>query len=78
LCSLVYWQLSLQNFVFKERSDSHAILMKKAILVAGLGGQQGCETSRLPHFLYTRLIVGCEVSALRAGRLLPTRKIPGT
>jgi hypothetical protein len=28
----------------------------KAILVRGLGGSQGCKTSRLPHFLDNRLI----------------------
>jgi hypothetical protein len=40
--------------------------------VTGHGGPSGCETSRLPHFLYT---VGSQLavrlSALRAGRPLP-------
>jgi hypothetical protein len=30
-------------------------LKRKAIPVTGRGGPQGCETSRLPHFLDNRL-----------------------
>jgi hypothetical protein len=37
----------------------------KAIPVTGRGGSQGCETSRLPHFLDNRLTDGGEVSLTR-------------
>jgi hypothetical protein len=42
------------------------ILGKKgeAIRVTGRGGLSGCETSRLPHFLYSRLTDGGEVVGL--------------
>jgi hypothetical protein len=50
----------------------------KAIPVTGLEGPWGCETSRLPHFLDDRLTDGARLSASRAVRPLPTRKIPGT
>jgi hypothetical protein len=36
----------------------------KATPVTGRGGPQGCETSRLPHFLYNRLTDGGEVVSL--------------
>jgi hypothetical protein len=36
----------------------------KAIPVTGRGGPQGCETSRLPHFLVNRLANGGEVATL--------------
>jgi hypothetical protein len=36
----------------------------KAVPVTGRGGPQGCETSRLPHFLDSRLIDGGEVVSL--------------
>jgi hypothetical protein len=36
----------------------------KAIRVTGRGGPQGCETSRLPHFLDNRLTDGGEVVSL--------------
>jgi hypothetical protein len=52
---------------------------KKTILVTGHEGPYGCATSRLTYFLQT---IGSQMavrlSALRAGRPLPTRKIPGT
>jgi hypothetical protein len=43
------------------------ILLKKckAIPVTGRGGPQGCETSRLPHFLDNWLTDGGEVVSLR-------------
>jgi hypothetical protein len=48
------------------------IMKGKAIPVTGRGGPLGCETSRLPHFLYNRFTHGGELSALRAGSpLLP-------
>jgi hypothetical protein len=40
----------------------------KAIPVTGRGDPQGCETSRLPHFLDTRLTEGGEVVS-------PTRRL---
>jgi hypothetical protein len=50
----------------------------KAIPITGLGGPQGCETSRPPHFLDNRLTDGGEV--VRVTHRLPftPRKIPGT
>jgi hypothetical protein len=36
----------------------------KAVPATGRGGAQGCETSRLPHFLDNRLIDGDEVVSL--------------
>jgi hypothetical protein len=36
----------------------------KTIPVTDRGGPQGCETSRLPHFLYNRLTDGGEVVSL--------------
>jgi hypothetical protein len=39
------------------------MMMKcKAIPVTGCGGPQGCETSRVPHVLDSRLTDGAEVS----------------
>jgi hypothetical protein len=40
-------------------------------------GPQGCETSRLPHFLENRLTITVKLSALRP-IFLYHRKIPGT
>jgi hypothetical protein len=39
-------------------------LKVKAIPVTGCGGPKGCETSRLPHFLDSRLTDGGEVVIL--------------
>jgi hypothetical protein len=36
----------------------------KAIHLSGCGGPQGCETSRLPHFLDNRLTDGGKVVSL--------------
>jgi hypothetical protein len=38
--------------------------IRKALPVTGLGGLQGCETSKLPHFLDNRLTDGVEVVSL--------------
>jgi hypothetical protein len=38
-----------------------AMKLSKAITVTGRGRTQGCETSRLPHFLYSLLTDGVEV-----------------
>jgi hypothetical protein len=52
---------------------------KKSIPVRGREGPQGCERSRLPHLLDNRLTDGGKVvTALRAGRALPPRNLPGT
>jgi hypothetical protein len=50
----------------------------KAIPVAGRGGPQGYETSRLTHFVDNQLIVGGEVVSLRRRPPFTPRKIPGT
>jgi hypothetical protein len=52
----------------------------KTLLVKGRGGPEGCETSRLPHFLDNRLTDGGEVISLtrRQAALYPPRKIPST
>jgi hypothetical protein len=50
----------------------------KAISVTGRGGPQGCETSRLPHFLDNRLTDGGEVVSLTRRPPFTPRKIPGT
>jgi hypothetical protein len=45
----------------------------KAIPATGHGGPQGCETSRLPHFLDNRLTDGGEVFSLTCRPLPPGR-----
>jgi hypothetical protein len=50
----------------------------KAIPVTGLGCPQGCETSRLPHFLDNRLTDGGEVVSLKHRPPFTPRKVPGT
>jgi hypothetical protein len=50
----------------------------KAIPVTDRGSPQGCETSRLPHFLDNRLTDGGEVVSLTRRPPLPPMKIPGT
>jgi hypothetical protein len=51
-----------------------------AIPVTGRGGPEGCETSRLPHFLDNRITDSGEVVSLtrRPSALYLPRKIPGT
>jgi hypothetical protein len=70
--------VSLQKYG-NHGNNMISILKKgKAIPVTGLEGPQGCETSRLPHFLDDRLTDGGEVVSLM--RRLPStpRKIRGT
>jgi hypothetical protein len=55
----------------KKRSKGNAIP------VTGLGGPYGCETSRLPHYLDSRLRDGREVSLTRRPPFTP-KKIRGT
>jgi hypothetical protein len=52
----------------------------KDITVTGRGGPYGCDTSRLPHFLDSRLTDGGKVVSLtrRPAAVYPLRKIPGT
>jgi hypothetical protein len=51
----------------------------KVIPVTGHGGPYGCETSRLPHFLDSRLTDGGKVvSFTNRGSPVHPRKIPGT
>jgi hypothetical protein len=50
----------------------------KSILVTGCGDPQGCETSRIPHFLGNRLTDGGEVLSLNHRPSFIPRKIPGT
>jgi hypothetical protein len=52
-------------------------IKSKAILVTGREGPQGCETSRLPHFLENRPIDGAEVVGLTRRPSFTPRKIPG-
>jgi hypothetical protein len=47
LCMLLFWGMML--------------VKGKAIPIIGRGGQQGCETSRLPHFLDNWLTDGSDV-----------------
>jgi hypothetical protein len=55
------------------------IIMKgKVIPVTDRGGPQGCETSRLPHFLDNRHTDGGEVVSLTRRPPFTARKIPGT
>jgi hypothetical protein len=53
------------------------VIKGEAIPVTDRGGPQGCETSRLPHFLDNRLTDDGEVSLTRRPHFTP-RKIPGT
>jgi hypothetical protein len=66
---------------FESTTLTHNIMSEKkkgkAIPVTGREGPWCCETSRLPHFLYT---IGSQtaVRLSAGGRPLPPRKIPGT
>jgi hypothetical protein len=42
--------------------------------MTGRGGPQGCETSRLPHFLHNRLTDGDEVVSLTRQAIIVTRR----
>jgi hypothetical protein len=50
----------------------------KALPLTGREGPQGCETSRLPHFLDNRLTDGGEVVSLMCWQPYTPRKILGT
>jgi hypothetical protein len=49
-----------------------------AIRVPGRGRPQGCETSRIPHFLDTRATDDGEIISLTRRPPFTPRKIPGT
>jgi hypothetical protein len=54
------------------------ILKGNAIPVTGHEGPQGCETSKLPHFLDNRLTDGGEVVSITRRPFFTPRKIPDT
>jgi hypothetical protein len=54
------------------------VFLGKVIPVTGRGGLQGCETSRLQHFLDNRLIDGGEVVSFTRRPPFTPRMIPGT
>jgi hypothetical protein len=57
---------------------SGANLKGKAVPVTGHEGHEGCERSRLPHFLDSRLTDGGEVVTLTRRPPFTPGKIPGT
>jgi hypothetical protein len=73
--------LKFSSTRFHEKT-SHTVVCEigkgKAIHVTGRGGPQGCETSRLPDFLYNRFTDGGEVVKPYTLAALYPRKIPGT
>jgi hypothetical protein len=52
------------NFVKCKGRQRTTDVKGKAIAVTALEGPQGCETSRLPHFLHNRFTDGGEVVSL--------------
>jgi hypothetical protein len=54
------------------------VVKGKAIPVSGREGPQGCETSRLPHFLDNRLTNGSKVVSLTRRPSFTPMKISGT
>jgi hypothetical protein len=63
---MIFWNVTPCSFV------------GKVISVIGCGGPYGCEASRLPHFLDSRLTDGGNFVSLTRQPLFATRKIPGT
>jgi hypothetical protein len=65
-----------------SRADADRLKVRKVKSksgpVTGRGGPQGCETSRLPRFLDSRLTEGSEVVNLTRQPPFTPRKIPGT
>jgi hypothetical protein len=57
---------------------SYSLQQGKAIPVTGREGPEGCETSRLPHFLDNQLTDGGEVVSLTRRPPFIPRNIPGT
>jgi hypothetical protein len=67
-----------EGFWIPTKTGSFMLGKGKAIPVTGREGPEGCETSRLPHFLDNRLTNGGEVvSSTRPPPFTP-RKIPRT
>jgi hypothetical protein len=66
----------IPNFIYLSLQEVK-VKKGKAVPATGRGGPLGCETSRLPHFLNSRLTDGGEVSLTRRPLFTP-RKIPGT
>jgi hypothetical protein len=64
--------LKFQRDIGKKKVKS------KAIPVTGHEGPQGCEMSRLPHFLDSQLTDGGEVFSLMCWPSFTPQKIPGT
>jgi hypothetical protein len=52
------------SHIFYTTGSQMAVRLSKAIPVADRGDPEGCETLRLPHFLYNRLTDGGEVVSL--------------
>jgi hypothetical protein len=59
-----------------DRSQGFQVRKGKTIPVTGRGGPWGCKTSRLAHFLDSRLTDGVEVVSLTRRPLSTPRKIP--
>jgi hypothetical protein len=53
--------LAVYEMLIISNSDHKVKRKSKVFPVTGRGGPQGCETSRLPHFLNNRLIDDGEV-----------------
>jgi hypothetical protein len=66
MTSLLRTEIVDMGFVLSGNKQRFAlnIVKVKAILVTGRGEPQCCETSRLPHFLDSRLTDGGEVVSL--------------
>jgi hypothetical protein len=69
------------QFRIRKQRIIHSLCSLYLIMVTpvtGRGGPQGCETSRLPHFLDSRLTDGREVVSLTHRSPFTPRKVHGT
>jgi hypothetical protein len=64
----------MRNYSINSLSEEKS----EAIPVTDRRGPEGCETSRLQHFLDNRLTDGSEVVTLTRRPPFTSRKIPGT